>query len=74
MILKPLDEAIQDGDKIRAVVRNSGVNQDGKTAGITHPSSDAQEALARAVYRSAHLDPSETDYIECHGTGKFLND
>lgn len=70
IVLKPLNDAIRDNDKIRAVIRNSGINQDGKTVGITLPSSDAQEALARAVYQAASLDPLETEYVECHGTGK----
>lgn len=70
VILKPLDEAIRDNDKIRAVIRNSGINQDGKTVGITSPSSDAQEALAQAVYQAAGLDPLDTEYVECHGTGR----
>ena len=69
VILKPLDQAIRDNDKIRAVIRNSGINQDGKTVGITSPSSDTQEALAQAVYQAAGLDPLETAYVECHGTG-----
>ncbi len=68
-ILKPLDQAVRDNDKIRAVIRNSGINQDGKTVGITSPSSDAQEALAQAVYQAAGLDPLETTYVECRGTG-----
>ncbi|KAL8706673.1 MAG: hypothetical protein Q9201_000307 [Fulgogasparrea decipioides] len=74
VILKPLHTAIRDGDKIRAVIRNSGINQDGKTVGITMPSTDAQEALARSVYRSAGLDPLETQYVECHGTGTAVGD
>ena len=69
VILKPLDKAIQDDDKIRAVIRNSGINQDGKTNGITLPSADAQEILAQAVYKAVCLNPLETDYVECHGTG-----
>ena len=73
VILKPLDEALRDGDKIRAIIRNSGINQDGRTVGITMPSSDAQEALARAVYQSAGLDPLETTYVESHGTGRCSN-
>lgn len=72
VILKPLAAAIRDGDKIRAVIRNSGINQDGKTVGITMPSPDAQEALIRDVYRSAHLDPLETVFVESHGTGENL--
>ena len=69
VILKPLDRAIRENDRIRAVIRNSGINQDGKTVGITSPSSDAQEALAQTVYKAADLDPLETEYVECHGTG-----
>lgn len=70
VILKPLDMAIRDNDRIRAVIKNSGINQDGKTVGITSPSSDAQEALARSVYKAANLNPLDTEYIECHGTGR----
>lgn len=67
-------DAIKAGDRIRAVIRNTGLNQDGKTAGITMPSGDAQEALIRTVYDSAGLDPSETGYIESHGTGTATGD
>lgn len=42
LILKPLDRALADGDAIRAVIRGTGINQDGKTAGITTPNGDAQ--------------------------------
>jgi acyl transferase domain-containing protein len=58
---------MRDGDPIRAVIRNSGVNQDGKTMGITLPSKDAQERLIRKVYQQAGLSFSETTYIEAHG-------
>ena len=67
LILKPLDRALAAGDPIRAVVRNSGVNQDGRTQGLTMPSSEAQIALAQSVYLSASLDPKDTDFIEAHG-------
>lgn len=70
VILKPLDDAIRDNDKIRAVIKNSGINQDGKTIGITMPNADAQAALAQAVYKAANLNPQETEYVECHGTGE----
>ena len=69
MVLKPLDAALRDGDPIRAVIRQSAVNQDGRTAGITLPSSSAQEALIRSAYTSAGFDPSHTTYFEAHGTG-----
>lgn len=74
MILKPLDEALKNGDVIRAVIRNTGINQDGKTPGITFPSAKAQESLARKVYAEAGLDPLETTYVESHGTGTQAGD
>lgn len=45
LILKPLDQAMADKDPIRAVIRGTGINQDGKTAGITMPNGDAQGDL-----------------------------
>ncbi|KAK0621803.1 hypothetical protein B0T17DRAFT_493633 [Bombardia bombarda] len=74
VILKRLDDALRDGDPIRAVIRDSGVNQDGKTETITTPSGEAQEALIRACYRRAGLDPSQTTYLEAHGTGTPTGD
>jgi 3-oxoacyl-(acyl-carrier-protein) synthase len=67
--LKPLADAIRDNNVIRAVIRGTGVNQDGKTPGITLPSAEAQEELIRTTYQSAGLDFSETNYFEAHGTG-----
>ena len=65
---------MRDGDPIRAVIRNTGVNQDGKTAGITMPNGRAQASLIRSVYRSAGMDPLMTDYVEAHGTGTATGD
>ena len=74
LVLKPLDLAIRDGDNIRAIIRNSGSNQDGKTNGITFPSGEAQACLMRSVYQSAGLDPIDTAYVEAHGTGTAAGD
>lgn len=74
MVIKPLDQALKAGDRIRAVIRNSGVNQDAKTPGITYPSAKAQEALAKKVYAQAGLNPLDTTYIESHGTGTQAGD
>lgn len=68
VILKRLSHAIEDGDSVHAVILNSALNQDGKTAGITLPNPDAQAALIKHVYESAELDPAETLYVEAHGT------
>ena len=74
IILKPLEIALKDNDPIRSVIRNSGVNQDGKTAGITMPNGDAQASLIQSVYRVAGLDPLQTDYVEAHGPGTSTGD
>lgn len=66
VILKSVSDAIRDGDTIRAVIRGTGVNQDGHTTGITLPNSDAQADLIRSTYRNAGLDFSETPYFEAH--------
>ncbi|KAL2006666.1 hypothetical protein VTN00DRAFT_9334 [Thermoascus crustaceus] len=74
VVLKSLSEALKDGDNIRAVIRSSVVNQDGKTLGITAPNQRAQEALIRKAYSLAHLDPADTVYVEAHGTGTAVGD
>ena len=74
MFLKTLDQALKDGDTIRGIIRNTGVNQDGRTPGITLPSQTAQETLIESVYRKVGIDPLETAYVECHGTGTPAGD
>ncbi|KAL3449661.1 hypothetical protein BJX65DRAFT_305685 [Aspergillus insuetus] len=74
LVVKRLSDALRDGDSIRAVIRNSGVNQDGKTNGILLPSSDAQRDLTASLYRQAGLDPRDVAYIEAHGTGTQVGD
>ncbi|KAK6227566.1 PKSN polyketide synthase for alternapyrone biosynthesis protein [Colletotrichum tabaci] len=61
--------SLADGDVIRAVIRATGVNSDGKTPGITVPSEHAQAELIRRVYKGADLDMARTAYFEAHGTG-----
>jgi len=73
--IKRLDEAIKDGNPIRAVIRASGSNADGRTqGGLTIPNPVAHEALIRQVYQSAGLDFGETAMVECHGTGTAAGD
>lgn len=74
LILKPLTSALRDGDTIRAIIRGTGSNQDGRTPGITLPSGPAQEALIRDVYARSGLCPSETEVVEAHGTGTQAGD
>ncbi|WYZ35337.1 hypothetical protein EsH8_I_001613 [Colletotrichum jinshuiense] len=77
VFLKRLSDAIKDGDPIRAVIRGTANNSDGRTPGINSPSSEAQAAVTRAAYADAGLDSShyaETGYLECHGTGTPAGD
>ncbi len=74
LLLKRLDDALADGDQIHAVVRATGVNQDGHTDGISLPNSEAQEALIRRVYAEAGVAFADVDYVEAHGTGTQAGD
>ncbi|KAM3433240.1 hypothetical protein NHJ13734_006549 [Beauveria thailandica] len=74
VLLKPLHAAMRDGDAIRGLIRGSAVGSDGKTAGITMPSPDAQYHTIMRAYESAGLDPCNTLYVEAHGTGWSLVD
>lgn len=74
LILKPLDDAIRDNDVIRAVIRGTAVNQDGKTPGLTLPSAEMQERLIKTAYKNAGLDFQDTGYFEAHGTGTPAGD
>lgn len=75
LILKPVSAAIRDGNVIRAVIRGTGVNSDGRgTGGITLPSKAAQERLMRDVYARNDLDPDDTGFLEGHFTGTPAGD
>ncbi|KAJ0106987.1 hypothetical protein J7T55_011082 [Diaporthe amygdali] len=74
LIIKSLDAALRDGDTIRSIVLASASNEDGRTPGISLPSSEAQQALIQAAYKQAGVSPSETGYVEAHGTGTQAGD
>jgi acyl transferase domain-containing protein/acyl carrier protein/SAM-dependent methyltransferase len=73
-VLKSLEAALQDGDHIYGVILGSGVNQDGKTFGITAPSMLSQKTLLADIYQRAAIHPETVSYIEVHGTGTKLGD
>lgn len=62
--IKRLDDALRDGNPIRAVIRNTGSNNDGRSKGLMSPNGLAHEALMRRVYQQADLHPSETAFVE----------
>lgn len=69
--LKTLSQALKDGDRIDALIRETCVNSDGRTVGIALPSAEAQAALISTAYRNAGLDVLRAEdrpqYIEAHG-------
>ncbi|MDN3720415.1 type I polyketide synthase [Roseibium salinum] len=74
VLLKRLSDAERDGDPVHAVIRGWGVNQDGRTNGITAPNPQAQTALVREVHQRFGIDPTTIGLVECHGTGTALGD
>ncbi|MAM56301.1 MAG: polyketide synthase [Salinicola sp.] len=73
-LLKDYDKALEDGDRILAVVAGSGVNTDGFKKGLTVPNPDAQVALMTQTLARAGLTPDDLDYLEAHGTGTAVGD
>ncbi|KAK1839826.1 polyketide synthase peptide synthetase [Colletotrichum chrysophilum] len=78
VILKRLSDAVRDGDHIECIIRESGVNSDGRTKGITMPNQVAQTDLITRTYRKAGLDAKDPlqrcQYFEAHGTGTPAGD
>ncbi|MGW5000826.1 SDR family NAD(P)-dependent oxidoreductase [Streptomyces hydrogenans] len=74
VVLKPLDRAVADGDRVHCVILGSAVNNDGATPGLTVPDRAAQEAVVRAAHARAGSDPAAVQYVELHGTGTPVGD
>ncbi|KAI0353334.1 ketoacyl-synt-domain-containing protein [Trametes cingulata] len=73
-VLKRLDDALAENDRILAVIRGIEVNQSGNASSITHPHVDAQTALFQKLISSARIDPHDVSVVECHGTGTQAGD
>ncbi|KAF2771255.1 hypothetical protein EJ03DRAFT_388355 [Teratosphaeria nubilosa] len=78
LMVKTLSQALADGDHIECIVRETGMNQDGRTTGMTMPSGEAQAALIRETYARAGLDlrlkSDRPQFFEAHGTGTLAGD
>ncbi|WP_306365088.1 SDR family NAD(P)-dependent oxidoreductase [Nocardia sp. CC227C] len=74
VVLERLDDAVRHRDRIYAVIKATGTNQDGRTTAITVPNADSQAALARSVCDRAGLAPERITYVEAHGTGTPVGD
>jgi acyl transferase domain-containing protein/NADPH:quinone reductase-like Zn-dependent oxidoreductase/NADP-dependent 3-hydroxy acid dehydrogenase YdfG len=74
VVLKPLEQAEADGDRIFAVIRGTAVNQDGASSSLTAPNGPAQEELMRLALKDASMSPARIGFVEAHGTGTSLGD
>jgi acyl transferase domain-containing protein/surfactin synthase thioesterase subunit len=74
IVLKRLEDALRDGDRIYATIKGSAVNQDGLTNGMTAPNGLSQQAVIRQALKKAGVSPAQISYIETHGTGTALGD
>ncbi|WP_038296370.1 hybrid non-ribosomal peptide synthetase/type I polyketide synthase [[Scytonema hofmanni] UTEX B 1581] len=74
LVLKRLSDAQANGDNILAVIRGSGVNQDGPSSGFTVPNCASQQQVMRQALKMAQIEPAEVSYVEAHGTGTPLGD
>jgi acyl transferase domain-containing protein len=74
IVIKRLSDALASGDRIWALIRGSAVNQDGRSAGLTVPNGQAQQAVVRAALQDAGVESGQVSYVEAHGTGTALGD
>jgi len=74
LVLKPLERALADGDRVRAVLLGSAVSNDGRSKDtLTAPSEVGQQTAMRWAYENAGISPAEVDYVEAHGTGTRID-
>ncbi|KAL1863855.1 Type I Iterative PKS [Diaporthe australafricana] len=74
IVLKRLSDAVANRDPILAVIRSSATNHSAKAVSITHPHIETQERLFHDVLSQGGLEPTDVDYVECHGTGTQAGD
>ena len=74
LVLKRVEDAVADGDRIYAVIRGIAGGSDGKSRSLTAPRREGQELTLRRAYQQAGFDPSTISLVECHGTGTKLGD
>ncbi|MFW5434485.1 beta-ketoacyl synthase N-terminal-like domain-containing protein [Paenibacillus apiarius] len=75
VVLKPLKQAMADGDRIYAVIKGSAANNDGtRKMGYSAPSIEGQAEVIRAAQRMSRITPESISYVEAHGTGTALGD
>lgn len=74
LLLKPLEQAIADGDRIQGIIKGGAVNHGGQSGGLTVPNPDKQRKLLEEAYANADVTVDTVNYLEAHGTGTMLGD
>ncbi|MEU5189107.1 SDR family NAD(P)-dependent oxidoreductase [Streptomyces klenkii] len=74
VLLRPLRDALRDGDHVHAVIRGTMLNHGGHTGGFSVPSPVSQAALVERSLAASGVDPADIGYVEAHGTGTSLGD
>ncbi len=74
LVLKRLEDAERDGDRIYAVIRGTAGSSDGRAKGMTAPRPEGQVAALRRAYRKAGVSPTTVGLFEAHGTGTVVGD
>jgi acyl transferase domain-containing protein len=75
LVIKRLSDAIRDGDTVRAVIRSTACNQNGRgVSSIMQPDVEAQAKLIHDTYAKAGLSMEPTRFFEAHGTGTSVGD
>ncbi len=74
VVLKRLEDAERDGDRVYAVIKAVAGSSDGKSLGLTAPRREGQEAALERAYRMAGVSPAQVGLVEAHGTGTVVGD
>ncbi|MFP5512116.1 MAG: beta-ketoacyl synthase N-terminal-like domain-containing protein [Alphaproteobacteria bacterium] len=74
VVLKRLDDAVRDGDRILGVIRGIGLSNDGRSRGFLVPDAGGQERAMAGAYAQAGFGPDTVSLLECHATGTALGD
>jgi len=74
LVLKRLEDAERDGDRIYAVIESVGGSSDGKSLGLTAPRKEGQTRALERAYRRAAVSPADVELVEAHGTGTVVGD
>lgn len=74
VLLKPLKKALEDKDKVLAVIKASSINNDGHSIGVMAPNPNGQREVIESLYLNNDINPNEIQYVEAHGTGTKIGD